>query len=106
MILFDKMIRIRTNCSTTDFIQPLIDETLRSRATAWQNGRLMPIMPYTQLPAGWPQGPTRPVEWSRLTGRWCTIILDVDLFSGKDQIMYHRSLHGVMVDTSKSYSYD
>ncbi|GAC1398458.1 MAG: hypothetical protein NVS4B12_13470 [Ktedonobacteraceae bacterium] len=53
-------------CEPADFIQPLIDETLRARATAWQKERLMPITPYTPLPVGWPQGPTRPVDWPRM----------------------------------------
>jgi len=53
-------------CEPTDFIQPLIDEMRRVNATAWQNGRLMPIKPYIPLPTSWPQGPTRPVDWPRL----------------------------------------
>ena len=63
---FHDYTRYTFKCEPTAFIQLLIDETLRARATAWQNGRLMPITPYTRLPVDWPQGPTRPVDWPRL----------------------------------------
>ena len=63
---FQDFTRYSFKCEPSDFIQPLVDETLRARATAWQNGRLMPITPYTPLPADWPQGPIRPVDWPRI----------------------------------------
>jgi glyoxylase-like metal-dependent hydrolase (beta-lactamase superfamily II) len=63
---FHDYTRYTFKCEPSNFMQPLIDETLRARATAWHNGRLMPITPYTPLPTGWPQGPVRPVDWPRL----------------------------------------
>ncbi|GAC1614639.1 MAG: hypothetical protein NVS4B11_00310 [Ktedonobacteraceae bacterium] len=64
---FHDYTRYTFKCEPTDFIQPLIDETLRSRATAWHEGRLMPITPYTAPTADWAKGPMRPVDWPRLT---------------------------------------
>ncbi len=63
---FHDFTRYTFKCEPIAFIQPLLDETLRSRAAAWQNGRLMPITPYTPLPNNWPQGPSRPSDWPRL----------------------------------------
>ncbi len=52
-----------------DFIQPLIDETLRSRATEWRHGRLMSLTPYTPRSPDWPYGPVRPKEWPKVEGK-------------------------------------
>ncbi|MCU0494382.1 MAG: MBL fold metallo-hydrolase [Chloroflexaceae bacterium] len=45
------------------FVQPLIDELVRSKAAGWQNGLLVALAPYTPPPPGWASGPTRPALW-------------------------------------------
>ncbi|MCG8351933.1 MAG: MBL fold metallo-hydrolase [Chloroflexales bacterium] len=49
-----------------DFVQPLLAELLRSRAAAWQGGRLVPLGAYNPPPSGWPAGPAHPQHWPRL----------------------------------------
>ncbi len=36
-----------------DFVQPFLAELMRSGATYWQDGLLLPTAPYTPLPPGW-----------------------------------------------------
>lgn len=50
------------------FIAPLLAEMLRSRAAAWQNGRLMALAPYHPLPEGWAKTQRYPREWERGRG--------------------------------------
>ncbi|MEG6520364.1 hypothetical protein [Desulfotomaculum sp. 1211_IL3151] len=45
------------NLKPIDFIQPLLDEMLRSKAAHWQNNRLMPSTPYN-----WPDIQTNEAE--------------------------------------------
>ncbi len=58
--------RYAFKCEPSDFTQPLIDETLRSRAAAWQNGRLMPLTPHITPSANWLKGPAKLADWPRL----------------------------------------
>ncbi len=46
-----------------DFVQPLLDEMLRSGAGEWKSGLLFANFPYTPPPKGWPSGPARPEKW-------------------------------------------
>ncbi|MGH3086559.1 MAG: MBL fold metallo-hydrolase, partial [Rubrobacteraceae bacterium] len=45
------------------FIQPLIQEMLRSNAAEWQGDKLIPLASYNPPPIGWPKGPARPKAW-------------------------------------------
>ncbi|GAC1348605.1 MAG: hypothetical protein NVS4B7_18000 [Ktedonobacteraceae bacterium] len=54
-------------CEPVDFVKPLVDELLRSKAASWQEGRLVALMPYTTSPANWSSGATRPREWPQLS---------------------------------------
>ena len=53
-------------CDPTDFIGLLIQEMLRSGATGWQDGRLMPLTSYRPPPSDWPRGPARPKDWPKI----------------------------------------
>ncbi len=48
------------------FVQPLLDEMLRSRAAAWRDGRLVALAPHTPPPPGWLAGKVMPGEWPKL----------------------------------------
>lgn len=52
------------NRPAADFIEPLLDEMLRSGAAAWRSGKLVALTPYTIPPANWAQSPTTPLEWT------------------------------------------
>ena len=52
-------------CEPVDFIQPLIEETLRAKAAEWHDGRLMPLTPYRIPVANWQRGPGRPIDWPK-----------------------------------------
>ena len=46
-----------------DFIEPLLAEMLRSKAAAWQGGRLIALPSHNPPPPDWASGPTRPKDW-------------------------------------------
>jgi hydroxyacylglutathione hydrolase len=48
------------------FVQPLLDEMLRSRAAEWRDGRLVALAPHTPPPPGWLVGKVMPGEWPKL----------------------------------------
>ena len=50
------------------FIAPLLNEMLRSRAAAWQNGRLIALAPYHSPPEGWAKAQRYPRAWPRAKG--------------------------------------
>lgn len=52
-------------CDPADFVQPFLDEMLRSGAAGWQDGRLMAFTPHTPPRAHWYSGPVRPKDWPR-----------------------------------------
>ncbi len=49
------------------FVQPLLDEMLRSGAAGWQDGRLVALAPHVPPPPGWLTGPALPGDWPKLT---------------------------------------
>lgn len=51
------------------FVEPLVDEMLRSKAAGWRHGRLVALSPHNQQSPGWPSGPTRPKDWPKLPPR-------------------------------------
>jgi hypothetical protein len=53
-------------CTPQDFIEPLLNEMVRSGAAGWQNGRLVALTPYRPLPPDWPRGPARPKDWPKI----------------------------------------
>ncbi|MBP2019527.1 glyoxylase-like metal-dependent hydrolase (beta-lactamase superfamily II) [Symbiobacterium terraclitae] len=48
-----------------EFADQLVAEMLRARAARWQDGRLVPLTPYTPVPAGWVRPDMRPRFWPR-----------------------------------------
>ena len=53
-------------CDSTDFINLLMQEMLRSGAAGWRDGRFIPLTPYHPLPPDWPCGPARPKDWPKI----------------------------------------
>lgn len=53
------------NTTPEDFLLPLLDELLRSRAAEWQGGRLVPIAPYQAPDRMWVASVPRPRQWPR-----------------------------------------
>jgi hydroxyacylglutathione hydrolase len=51
-----------------DFVQPLLDEVVRSGACTWRDGRLVPTAPYNYNPTWRPATP-RPRDWPPAAGR-------------------------------------
>ncbi len=49
----------------TDFVQPLLDEMVRSSAAEWQNGMMMPCTPYNAPPLDWYPHPLSPRDWEK-----------------------------------------
>ena len=49
-----------------DFVQPLLDELIRSDAAYWDNGRLLPSASYNQLPPSWLTTVPNPQDWPSL----------------------------------------
>ena len=47
----------------SEFVQPFVDEVLRSGAAAWRDGRLVALTPHTPPADGWLRGPHRPATW-------------------------------------------
>lgn len=47
------------------FVQPLLDEMLRSRAADWRDGRLVALAPHTP-PPGWLVGKVMPGNWPKV----------------------------------------
>ncbi len=45
------------------FVEPLLEEMIRSGAAGWRNGRLVALGPHNPPPAGWLSGPARPKDW-------------------------------------------
>jgi len=66
---FHDYTRYTFKCEPTDFIQPLITETLRAHVTIWQDGRLIPLTSYTHPVSGWSEGPVRPIDWPNHTSQ-------------------------------------
>ncbi len=64
---FHDYTRYTFKCPPSDFISPLIHETLRAQAATWQDGKLIPLTPYTHPVNGWSNGPTRPIDWPNNT---------------------------------------
>lgn len=62
---FQDYARVTFRCEPADFIQPLLDETLRARAAEWRDGRLMPLTAYNRPVQDWIHGPTRIVDWPK-----------------------------------------
>jgi len=62
---FHDYTRYTFKCEPSDFISPLITETLRARAAVWQDGKLIPLTSYTHPINGWSEGPTRPMDWPK-----------------------------------------
>ena len=53
-----------------DFIEPLLNEHVRSGAARWQDGRLVPVMAYNPPAPDWPPpGPLRPRDWPKIDNR-------------------------------------
>lgn len=52
-------------CEPADFIQPLLEETLRARAAEWREGRLIPLTPYRIPVSDWQHGPGQPIDWPK-----------------------------------------
>lgn len=50
-----------------DFIAPLLEEVIRSRAAEWIDEKLVPRSPYNPPRLGWPAGPARPADWPEQT---------------------------------------
>jgi hydroxyacylglutathione hydrolase len=48
------------------FVQPLLDEMLRSRAADWRDGRLVALAPHTPPPPGWLVGKVMPGNWPKV----------------------------------------
>ena len=48
------------------FVVPLVEEMLRSKAAGWREGRLVALPPHNRPSPGWPSGPTRPKDWTKL----------------------------------------
>lgn len=46
-----------------DFVQPLVEEMLRSNAAEWRNEKLIALAPYNVPPLDWPTGPSKPKDW-------------------------------------------
>ncbi|MEW6637218.1 MAG: MBL fold metallo-hydrolase [Actinomycetota bacterium] len=46
-----------------EFVRPLLDEMLRSKAAVWHEGRLVARPQHNPPPDGWPSGPARPRDW-------------------------------------------
>ncbi|MBZ0278698.1 MAG: MBL fold metallo-hydrolase [Anaerolineae bacterium] len=53
-----------------DFVQPLIQEMVRSGACGWHEGRLIPLTPYDAPPSDWPTLPHRPKDWPPVAEDW------------------------------------
>ena len=49
----------------TDFVQPLLDEMVRSGAAEWQNGRMIPCTPYNAPPLDWYPQSVPPRNWAK-----------------------------------------
>ena len=47
----------------TDFIQPLLDEMMRSGATIWKDDKLVALTPYNEPPRNWYPNPIMPRDW-------------------------------------------
>lgn len=63
---FEDYARHSFDAEPEDFVEPLLEELLRSKAAGWQDGKLVVLAPHSSPPAGWPSGPTRPKGWPRL----------------------------------------
>lgn len=48
-----------------DFVQPLVQEMLRSGAAGWRDGRLVALTPYTPVPFDWARDSMRPRKWPK-----------------------------------------
>lgn len=53
------------HCAPEDFVQPLVDELLRSGAAEWREGRLVALTAHNVPPRDWASAPTRPANWPR-----------------------------------------
>ncbi len=51
------------NSDPAAFIQPLLDEMVRSGAAGWQDGVLVARAPYNPPSPGWASAPTKPTAW-------------------------------------------
>lgn len=60
---FSDYARYSFGLAPEEFVEPLIEETLRSGAGEWRDGRLRAASPYAPPPEGWPSGPARPERW-------------------------------------------
>lgn len=60
---FQDFARYSFQLEPEEFIQPLLDEMLRSRAAHWQDDKLMATTPYTSPPKNWTTKQTMPKDW-------------------------------------------
>jgi len=49
-----------------EFVQPLLEEMLRSGAAGWRDGRLVALAPHTAPPLGWYTEPGMPGDWPKI----------------------------------------
>ena len=63
---FEDYARHGFDAEPEDFVEPLLEEMLRSKAAGWQDGKLVVLAPHSSPPAGWPSGPAWPKDWPRL----------------------------------------
>lgn len=60
---FDDYARHGFESEPEDFVEPLLEEMLRSGAAGWQDGKLVVLAPHNSPPKDWPSGPARPKDW-------------------------------------------